>query len=59
MFRIPMLGVGGIFSSHLGRFSSCRGGKRGRERRKSEEKRKKRDKKDKKEKKGIDGEKKR
>jgi len=23
-----MLGVGGIFSSHLGRFSSCRGGKR-------------------------------
>ena len=28
MFRGPMLGVGGIFSSNLGRFSSCRGGKR-------------------------------
>ena len=26
-----MLGVGGIFSSHLGRFSSCKGVKRGKE----------------------------
>jgi len=39
-----MPGVGEIFSSHLGRFSSCRGGKRrkgeekgGKERRKKEE----------------------
>ena len=36
-----MLGVGGIFSSHLGRFSSCRGGKRGKEEEKGEKGKKK------------------
>jgi len=44
LFRIPMLGVGGIFSSHLGRFSSCRGGKGGKEEEKGEKGRKKEEK---------------
>ena len=39
-----MPGVGGIFSSHLGRFSSCRGGKRRKGEKKGEKGKKKEEK---------------
>ena len=60
LFRIPMPSVGGIFSSHFGRFSSCRGGKRRKGEKKGEKRKKKeeRDKKDKQKEKGMKGKKK-
>ena len=59
LFRIPPPPrEGGNFSSHLGRFSSCTGGKRRKKEEKGEKGMKKQKEKRKKEEKGIKGDKK-
>ena len=58
LFRIPPREGGEFFSSHLGRFSSCTGGKRRKKEEKGEKGMKKQKEKRKKEEKGIKGDKK-